>query len=94
MVDEPGPSWAAGPLRGEALRDWLDRCIVEEWRGEAEPVHSVPAGTDDVRCVCGIDFTFKPGSTRARCPGCGCRYERPGEVCGEVKAPSPAGLGK
>ena len=26
-------------------------------------------------CVCGTSFTFKAGATRARCPGCGCRYE-------------------
>lgn len=91
MVREHGESWAAGPLRGESLKDWLERCIVEEWRGADEPVQTVPRGVDTVKCVCSVRFTFRPGSTRARCPGCGCRYERPGEVCGEGKAPSPAG---
>ena len=86
-----GDPWAAGPLPGEPLQLFLERCIVEEWRGAQEEPRQMPAGCDQVRCVCGAFFTFRPGSTRARCPGCGCRYERPGEVCGEAKAPSPAG---
>jgi len=80
-----------GPRRGESLLAFLERCVVEEWRGADEPVHSVPRGIARVKCVCGAFFDFQPGSTRARCPGCGCRYERPGPVCGEGKAPSPAG---
>lgn len=44
------------------------------WRGADESVRFVSG--DCVQCVCGVMFTFRDGAKRARCPGCGCRYER------------------
>lgn len=53
--------------------------IVATWRGAEEPVQTIGIWPNEeppqVGCVCGTSFTFKAGATRARCPGCGCRYE-------------------
>ena len=65
--------WAAGPPSNMSLRDWLYEMVRLEWRGADEPVRTVSC--DPVRCVCGEEFTFREGSTRARCPGCGARYQ-------------------
>ena len=58
---------------------WLYAMIAAEWKGADEPVRTIigePSGDPlEVRCVCQTSFTFKAGATRARCPGCGCRYE-------------------
>lgn len=49
------------------------------WRGADEPIQTLGPDSGDepteVWCICGTRFAFKAGATRARCPGCGCRYE-------------------
>jgi hypothetical protein len=66
--------WAAGPPKGVTFSDWFYGMVSLEWRGAEEEPHTVPCS--QVRCVCGQDFAFKDGATRARCPNCGARYER------------------
>lgn len=66
--------WAAGPPSNMSLGEWLRAMVMLEWRGADEPVQTVSSSI--VGCVCGQQFIFKDGAPRARCPGCGCRYER------------------
>lgn len=51
----------------------LQEAVVAEWRAADKVVR---VDTDEVRCFCGTWFVFRPGATRARCPGCGARYEK------------------
>ena len=61
---------------GAPFQDAFWAAVVASWRGADEDVVLVPAGCDSVSCVCGRSFRFRPGATRARCPGCGARYEQ------------------
>lgn len=67
---------AAGPPVGVSFADWLYGLMILEWRGADEDVQPVTGDERlDVRCICGARFAFAQNATRARCPGCGCRYE-------------------
>lgn len=60
---------------GAPFQEAFWTAIVASWRGADEDVQTILGGADSVTCVCGASFRFRPGATRARCPGCGCRYE-------------------
>ena len=64
---------AATPPAGVSFADWFYGLILLEWRGADEDVQTVT--NDQVHCLCGARFVFAQNATRARCPGCGCRYE-------------------
>ncbi len=64
---------AAGVPFAEAWQAVTLAVMRARWRGAEEPIHYVDL--PEVSCICGTSFTFKAGATRARCPGCGCRYE-------------------
>ena len=60
----------------------FESAVVASWRGADEPVRSIHCDAETIAaglgintCVCGQAFRFRPGATRARCPGCGARYE-------------------
>ena len=61
---------------GAPFREAFETALRVSWRGAEEPVQSVFADCSSVLCVCGVVFRFKDGAERAKCPGCGCRYER------------------
>ena len=64
---------------GVSFADAWPLAIAAAWKGSAEPIQSISTNRYDdpptVGCVCGTSFVFQAGATRARCPGCGCRYE-------------------
>lgn len=59
---------------GAPFREAFETALRVSWRGADEPVQRAFGGS--VLCVCGVVFRFKDGAERAKCPGCGCRYER------------------
>jgi hypothetical protein len=61
---------------GVALPVALELAVRAAWRGAEEDVQWLWPDCSEVRCVCGVVFRFKDGATRARCPGCGARYEK------------------
>jgi hypothetical protein len=75
---------------GLPLIDALEIAVRAEWRGADEEVQSVDVDVQTVRCVCGKRFSFRDGATRARCPGCGARYQKDDTKRGGVQ-PSQAG---
>jgi hypothetical protein len=67
---------------GATFHDAYFAALRASWRGADEPICEVTcdaatmaAGLEIHTCVCGQAFRFRPGATRARCPGCGARYE-------------------
>lgn len=67
---------------GAGFADAFQAAVRASWRGADEPIREVhcnaatlAAGLEIHTCVCGQAFRFRPGATRARCPGCGARYE-------------------
>ena len=80
MVDPKTLAIIGEPEDYPTFQAWMYAMIAAEWRGADEPVQTfIGEASDDPptvkSCVCQTSFTFKPGATRARCPGCGCRYE-------------------
>lgn len=61
---------------GVAFPIALELAVRAAWRGADEDVQRLWADCSSVRCGCGVMFRFRDGATRARCPGCGARYEK------------------
>lgn len=61
---------------GASFAEAFELACRLSWRGAEEDVQWLPPDCSSVRCGCGVVFRFKDGATRARCPGCGARYER------------------
>ena len=78
MVDPAILAVIGEPEDYPTFYDWFVALIEAEWKGADEPVQTLYRESNGepgaVKCVCGTLFTFKAGATRARCPGCGCRY--------------------
>ena len=67
---------------GATFTDAYWAALRASWRGADEPIQEVTCDAEIIAvglvihtCVCGQAFRFRPGATRARCPGCGARYE-------------------
>jgi len=79
MVDPAILAVIGEPQDYPTFQDWLFALIAAEWKGADEPIRTIQQESNGepttVHCVCETFFTFKAGATRARCPGCGCRYE-------------------
>ena len=79
MVDPAILAIIGEPEDYPTFQTWLYAMIEAEWKGADEPVQTISSEPSEdplvVHCICGTSFTFKAGATRARCPGCGCRYE-------------------
>lgn len=76
MVDLAALPEPTADMFGADIRGYLHALVTWEHYQSLDQVRTIPpAGAAGVVCVCGAEFKFKDGATRARCPGCGCKFE-------------------